>query len=210
MALRLDFYAAVGHIKASYYAALQYPTLYRGGVAWYFLAHADLKSMARRHGVTLEVTAAITAALSPNNKWIRNLIDAENCLQFSASGGGAIDVKCGTYGENKTKAFRILQNEHPDTVLGGNKVKSFFQNLANPYDKYTVTVDGHAVAIVLGVRIPLSKSPQLSDKQYAVVAEAYRQATKEINADRLTGDALLPSQVQAVTWTYYRFLHNIS
>lgn len=210
MPLKLDFDAAIGHIKAHYYAALQYPTLYRSGVAWYFIAHADLRHMANRHRTTLEVTAAITAVLSPNNKWTRNLIDADNCLNVAATGGGAVDVKCGTYGENKVKAFRILQDEHHDTVLGGNKVKSFFQNLVNPYDKYTVTVDGHALAVALGARILLSKTPTMTDRQYNLVGDAYRQACKEINADRLVGQELLPSQVQAVCWVYYRFLHNLS
>ena len=210
MAFRLDFDAAIGHIKAHYYAALQYPTLYRDGAAWYFIAHADLRQMAKRQSTTLETTAAVTAVLSPNSKWVRNLIDAENCIRIAAVGGQAIDIKCGSYGQNKLKAFLILRGESYQTVLGGNKVKSFFNNLCDPYDSYTVTVDGHAVAVALGVRIPLSKTPHLTDRQYNLIADAYRQACKEINADRLVGQELLPSQVQAVCWVYYRFLHNLS
>lgn len=71
-------------------------------------------------------------------------------------------------------------------------------------------MDGHALAIALGMRIVLSDVRGMSDKQYNLVEDAYRQACKEINIDRLIGQELLPSQVQAVCWVYYRFIHGIS
>lgn len=210
MPLRLNFDTAVASIKAHYYAAAQYPTLYEEGIRWYYTAHSTIVDVALRQRVHLDVAVAVVAALSPNNKWRRNVVDAENCLKASANNASEYSIRCSTYGQNKTKAFRIARGESYHAVLGGNKVWSFFKNLRHPDNDQVVTVDGHAVAVALGLRISLSKSPQLSDKQYELVAEAYRQATREINADRLVGDVLLPSQVQAICWVYYRFLHNIN
>ena len=210
MALHFNPKAAIGHIKACYYAAKQYPSLYEEGLYWYFDAQRIAGDMARRNRVSLQSAVGVIAALSPNNKWKRNLIDAENCLKVVAAGGWDSDFKASTYGQNKLKAWWIASEKSPDEILGGNKVRSFYANILVPDDPFTVTIDGHAVAIALGARIPLSKSPQLSDKQYEAVAEAYRQATVEINADSLTKSDLLPSQVQAVTWTYYRFLHSLN
>lgn len=209
MPLRLDFALAVANIKAHYYAAVQYPTLYQAGVRWYFTARVLLQAMAVRTGVHLDVATAVTAVLSPKNKWTRNVVDAENCLKAAANGESETSIKCSTYPANRAKAFRIIGKEFYGDVLSGNKVTSFFWNMRHPDDDYTVTVDGHALAVALGARISISKLPSLSDKQYNLVGDAYRQACKEINLDQLTGAELVPSQVQAVCWIYYRFLHNI-
>lgn len=209
MALQFYFSTAVANIKASYYAATQYPRLYEEGTQWYFKANTELRKIAKRNHVNIDVAASVTAALSPNNKWLRNFIDTQNLLRVVEWGGEENEVRCGTYNKNKEKAFKIARGENYRSILRGNKVRSFFTNIRFPDDSYTVTVDGHAVAVAVGVRIPVSKSPQLSDKQYEAVASAYTEATKQINADRLMGQELLPSQVQAVCWVYYRFLHNL-
>lgn len=209
MALSFNPATAVASIKAHFYAAAQYPTLFQEGLAWYFTAEKLAKTMALRNRVSTETVVAVIAVLSPNNKWQRNLVDAENCLRAVASGGNATSFKSSTYGQNKEKACLLARGQSPKTVLGGNKVKAFYANILMPTEVYTVTVDGHAVSIAIAVRTPLSKIPQLSDKQYKTVADAYRRACEEINEDSLQG-RVLPSQVQAVTWSYYRFLHNLS
>ena len=210
MLLLFDKKAGVGFIKATYYAATQYPSLHSEGISWYYVAQELAGEIARRNRVSIECAVGVIAVLSPNNKWRRNLVDAENCLKTVAAGGWDSDFKASTYGQNKLKAWWIASGKLPKDILGGNKVKSFYANILNPSDPHTVTVDGHAVAVALGARIPLEKSPSLTDKQYEAVADAYRTAASEINTDALAGELLLASQVQAVCWVYYRFLHNIS
>jgi hypothetical protein len=43
--------------------------------------------MAQRYNVTLETAAGVIAALSPNNRWERNLIDADSMIRAYSIGG---------------------------------------------------------------------------------------------------------------------------
>ena len=47
------------------------------GAQWYFNAQSAALIMSERYRVSLEICAGVISALSPNNKWERNLIDPE-------------------------------------------------------------------------------------------------------------------------------------
>ena len=55
------------------------------------------------------VTAGVISALSPNNKWKRNLIDARSVLDAVDSNQPSDVVKVCTYNANKLKAFEIAR-----------------------------------------------------------------------------------------------------
>jgi len=153
-------------------------------------------------GITVPTMAAVVAALSPNNKWERNKLDAFNLARaYSIGGRDACDaVKVATYNANKHKAIRILSGENPVNVLGGLKVNAFYRCILGCQD--SVCVDGHAYAIWQGVRIPTTKTPTITPKVYAAIAADYAMASRQIS--QILGQYYSPAQIQAITWLAWR------
>lgn len=199
----------VANVRTAYYAARQYPSLFQEGLQWYTAHNATAQNMAVRYRISEQITCGVLSALSPNVRWERCLIDADLLLSTKLSGGDLNQIKITQYQANREKAIRIVEGETPINVLGGNKTRSFFTNLYDPTDPDEVTIDGHAVCIALNQRKPLKGIGTLSDQQYELFQDAYRDAALEIRKDSLDFDPL-PCQVQAVCWTYWRALHNIS
>ena len=198
----------VSNIKTTYYAAKQYPSLFEAGLNWYDTARSEASKIAKRNGFTLETTIGVISALSPRNPWERNLINTEMVLQAVNSGRLPEDIKVCTFHANKLKAFEIASGKAPLDALTSNKTRCFYLNILNPKRPDIVTVDGHAIHIALGYMAPLDKAPGLSDKVYELFSQTYLRSTSEINADSLERD-VIPSQVQAVSWGYYRVIKGI-
>jgi hypothetical protein len=172
------------------------------GLGWYDRAQQVARRIAETNDeICFRAVAGVIAALSPNNRWERNVTDAEALIKVFTHGGDCDALKVSTFGKNKAKAIAILKGADPLDVLGGNKVRAFYQCILG-YD--AVCVDGHAYSIWLGQRIPTSKTPSISDKLYVKIAEDYRLATSLINT--ITGDSYLPYQIQAITWVAWRNL----
>lgn len=205
---KLCFELLVSNIKASYYAATQYPSILQAGLNWYAAANSQASAIAQRTKYDIRVVVAVISALSPRNSWERNLLDAELLLKVATKGGTAKDFKVCTFDSNKELGLALANGASIEGTLTGNKRKDFYCNILCPKDPYVVTVDGHAISIALGKLGNAGKAAQLSDKEYRGFAEAYRQATREINADSLEGN-VIPSQVQAITWSYYRVVRGI-
>jgi hypothetical protein len=145
--------------------------------------------------------AGVIAALSPNNRWQRNVSDAEALIKAYVFGDDIDAIKVSTYSKNKEKAIKILRGGCPPDVLGGLKVRAFYSCIAGGDD---VCIDGHAFAIWSGQRITTSKTPNITPKLYAKVAEDYRVAASVIN--QVLNDNLTAAEVQAVTWVAWRNL----
>lgn len=188
-----------GHILAVFFAANSAERL--NGAQWYADALAFCTDVAQTTGLSISTIAGVVAALSPNNKWARNQQDAEQiCRAFSA---GTIDdaaaIKAATFHANKRKALQILAGDQPLDVLGGLKVRAFYNCiLGNP----AVCIDGHAYAIYMGQCVPTTKTPTISAKLYASISEAYQQAADTINT--VTGESYSAAQIQAITWTVWQ------
>ena len=97
------------------------------------------------------------AALSPRNKWSRNVIDAENLIEaFTRDSESAVNIKVCTFNKNKEKALKILENKDDffvDTtrdILKGPKLIEFFNCICG--NKDDVCIDGHAYCIWNGSR----------------------------------------------------------
>jgi hypothetical protein len=185
-----------GNILAVFFAAnaaeLQH------GIRWYPDALAACETIAQAYGLPVSTVAGVIAALSPNNKWQRNIIGADNICRLYTLGGydDAARCKVSTFNNNKQKALQILSGIAPLEVLGGLKVRSFYSCILGDD---AVCVDGHAFAIWKGERIPTTKTPKISPKLYAAIASDYRNAASTINA--VMGTAYTAAQVQAITWT---------
>ncbi len=206
----------IENIKGVYYLSKSYEK--KHGEIWYKVANKSCSAIAKKVNMHSAIVVGVLSALSPNNKWERNVIDAENMCIAYKSDIPLDDVKVCTYNANKQKAIKILsildkgsmdlENDIRD-ILNGNKVKAFFDCIYNyETNKTTVCIDGHAKAIYIGEKFALSSnSSNVTNKQYRVISQAYIDATKEINESE--GTSYLPYQIQAITWVAWRRIHNI-
>ena len=171
------------------------------GARWYADALAFCAAVAQSTGLPVTTVAGVTAALSPNNRWERNMFDAERLCRAFAAGtlGDAAALKVSTFNGNKQKALRILSGAQPLDVLGGLKVRAFYACILGDAG---VCVDGHAYAIWLGDYVPTTKTPKISTKLYASISAAYGQAAEIIND--IMGTSYSPAQMQAITWSVWQ------
>ena len=158
------------------------------GLNWYRVAHAEAVALSGRYGLTVDQAAGIIAALSPQNGWENNLTAADLFLQDPTQDVHFHDA-CG-------KARAILRGTAPLSALRGQKVRSFYRNIIEPYRNGAVTIDRHAAAILCG--LPTPEWNRLFQKTLER-RHFYRLATGVYRAEaRRLG--LLPHQVQAVAW----------
>ena len=180
------------------------------GINWYQRAYdLALRFTHNYEWLTMGQAVGVIAALSPNNKWERNCIDAEAMIKTWHIGGDYNAIKVCTFNTNKQKAIAILSldvgsvdTETIPNILSGQKVVAFYKSImGNPN---AVCVDGHAYAIFIGERIPTTKTPSITPKLFETIQRAYQLVAKR-SVD-LCGVELSPTQVQAVTWVTYRRL----
>lgn len=167
------------------------------GAAWYPAARHIMADWSASYGVSVETCAAVTAALSPQCSWPRNLIAADDVLARRAiSVGGPLQV-------NIRKARQLLDDtrEYPtlaDRMFAyfpyGPKVNSFACNLAGADS--VVTIDTHAAQAALSdVQFNVIRGW----KQYALFVQAYCDVARSFG--------LPPSTFQASVWLIWRRLH---
>jgi hypothetical protein len=179
----------------------------KAGLVWYKLANEESKQIQLNSSLNLAQIAGIIAALSPRNKWLRNLVDCENLVKMINSHGlgYAVDnYKSATFGRNTAKALVIAGLDNPTDsqvldILGGNKVKSFYTNILEPENCQFVTIDGHAIGVALGERLVGSS---VNTKDYLLVSGAYIELAEKL--------CLIPNQLQAVTWLVYKRTYKIN
>lgn len=174
------------------------------GIAWYRNARQAGEEIAERHGVSLRVAVGVMAALSPNNKWERNVKDADLLIGAYINGDHVEGVAVCTYNKMRAKAWAILEampedDQHMIRLLNGQKIVSFFCNIMG-HD--TCTIDGHALNIARGERVNLSDNrTNIGKKLYSELQDAYTVAG---HAGKLKA-----YEMQAVTWLVWRRLHGI-
>lgn len=104
--------------------------------------------------------------------------------------------------DNLLKAGRVAAGESPGAVLGGSKVRSFFNNIADPEDASSVTLDTHEIRAAFD-------SITMTDADYAAIASNptryawFGEVIKTMAKER----GLLPNQLQAITWLQWRDEH---
>lgn len=164
------------------------------GMNWYAKAYSDCAGLAHTYGLPVNTVVGIVAALSPRNKWERNMVDAEQVILH-----GEQATVC-TFHANKTKAVRMINGEEPLDVLAGNKVRAFYNDILYHNTTPMVCVDSHAYAVATGYgeRIQVKVIP---DDDYALVSDAYTGLSQAL--------CIRPCQLQAITWLTYRRIHKI-
>ncbi len=195
----------VNNIKAVYQLATAEEIA--TGKAWYQTAYSAALIIADRHGVYPGVAIGVISALSPRNRWSRNLIDAENLIEaYVADPESASEVKTCTFGANKAKALRILEAGNPSPeaildILSGPKLREFATCIDDSQTD-EVCVDGHAYCIWNGGRTSLADVPRIGVNLRAQIKDDYRDAASDLG--------LNPSALQAITWVAWRRLHGIT
>ena len=180
----------------------------RDGIVWYANAYADCKRIAVDCDVPIHIVVGVVAALSPNNKWDRNVTNARDLIEGYLNGDYVENIKVSTYNAMKNKAWSILEtmpdNDNVITILNGQKITSFYRNIMG-HD--TCTVDGHAKNIFYGVRHGLTDDKtNVGKREYREISQAYVDAGKKV---RVNGRPLKAFEIQAITWVVWRRIHNI-
>jgi len=180
------------------------------GCDWYPSALKIASRIANKYGLRTEVVAGVIAALSPNNRWERNIVDAEAIIKCWAAGGTRTDilnVKVCTYGKMKAKAVDILTRDIPIVeILNGKKIIEFFNCITNPALN-DVCIDGHAYSVWFGQRLTMKEVPAIGKKLRHQIKTDYCDATAFINEELDT--AYTPADIQAITWVTHKRIYNV-
>ena len=176
------------------------------GITWYPSAHQIAATLADRYEISDAQAIGVIAALSPRNKWSRNVHDADALIAAYVAGGAeqATLTKVCTFGANKAKAVRVLELS-PDAdlddvlaILSGPKLREFASCIAGLDD---VCIDGHAFCIWNGGRTSLADVPSIGVRLRREIKADYQTAADELG--------LTPSACQAITWCAWRRIHGV-
>lgn len=177
------------------------------GQAWYPVAHCVALELAETYGVTECQAIGVIAALSPRNRWERNVQDAEALISAYVTAGpaqAALTKVC-TFNTNKAKAIRILETVDPTSdevraILSGPKLKEFYGCILG--ERSEVCIDGHAYCIWNGGRTGLKDVPAIGVRLRREIKADYREAAEALGVSAST--------CQAVTWVAWRRIHGVS
>lgn len=173
------------------------------GMVWYETAKRSAQDIADKCQLPLHVVVGVISALSPTNKWDRNLVDAELFCQTFVDGGYIEEVSACTYKTMWEKAWRILQEMPEDcqtvaNILNGPKITDFFWCIMG-FD--TCVIDGHAWCIANADRRTMQEVPSIGKKLRMELQEAYTVAGHK--------HGMTAYQMQAVTWVAWRRIHGV-
>ena len=167
-------------VEAFEYAS---PEVREAGRGWYSVAHAEAQIFAQEAGISLARSAAIIAVLSPRTRWRLNLEDTWSLYEYDACRHALP--------KNTAKAKRLLAGESICSVLGGQKVIAFWQNIARPLHSQAVTIDSW-IARAVGV----SEEDLQRWGVYQAVARGITDAARKCG--------VRPLEMQAILWVVTR------
>lgn len=195
----------IDNIKATYQLATL--TEQQNGITWYPDADQIAIALADRYEISEPQAIGVIAALSPRNRWERNVQDADAIIAAFVAGGPdqAMLTRVCTFTNNKAKAVRILQLSRAAdldavlAILSGPKLREFASCIAGLPD---VCIDGHAFCIWQGERTGLKDVPAIGVKLRREIKADYQAAADELG--------ITPSACQAITWCAWRRIHGVS
>ena len=193
---------SVENILAIYKMAT--PEEKRDGIVWYANALSECNRISLDLDIPLHIVTGVCAALSPNNKWERNIINAKELCEAFINGQDMDSIKVSTYHTMKKKAWHILETmptyDETITILNGKKIVSFFRNING--DETDITIDGHARNIYYNDRQGLTTpNTNIRKLEYLDIQKAYLRASKKLG--------IKAYELQAITWVVWRRIHGI-
>ena len=177
------------------------------GLNWYARALTFADNLGEVYDIPYTTIVGVIAALSPRNRWERNMQDAESMVKVYANGGTFQDLmslKVCTFTTGKSKAAAILTNKVTDraellAILKGPKLCEFFNCILGDCDD--VCIDGHAYSIWVGDRITLANVPSIGKKLRQSIKADYQEAANNLG--------LKSHELQAITWVCWKRIHNV-
>jgi len=127
------------------------------GMQWYKTANQICIDMGKQLDYDPAVVAQVISALSPRNKWEKNIIDTRTVLEAVNDGKNPEDVKVSTFHSNKNKAFEIARGER-GIDQASPKTYSFVKNIAE-LDASKVTIDVWHLRACFGKTIESGLTP---------------------------------------------------
>jgi len=164
----------------------------RNGKKWYNTAHEICLKLQQdnKNLFTLEQVAGVISALSPRNKWERNLLDAANVLRAVRLKKTPEAIKVCTFNKNKQKAFNIANNK--ETIKEtSKKTYSFVNNIARLDENY-ITIDLWHLRACFSTTIKTGLTP----KNYEIIQDITLQEAHKVG--------LKGFEYQAVIWEALR------
>tara|TARA_B110000285_G_scaffold163728_1_gene182857 strand:- start:43 stop:633 length:591 start_codon:yes stop_codon:yes gene_type:complete len=101
----------------------------KSGLKWYKDANSKAVEISNKYDIDVYKVAQVISALSPRNKWIQNIKDADKVCEAFKIGLTPNDIKVCTFHTNKFKAFNILNNNMTITDKS-LKTFNFVNNIA--------------------------------------------------------------------------------
>lgn len=158
---------------------------------WYQDANNFANRLSIQYGVSLSVACGVIAALSPLKPWNENKLIAEGFLRNGKGKHTKVML-------DKARQIKLSDDsiEAICEILNGNKITSFFVNIYSPRLSNSITIDRHAISIVLGRNITNFEGVNITLKQYLFFVNAYKLAGVKLGVDAI--------RVQSVTWQNWR------
>jgi hypothetical protein len=176
------------HIENIIYVYLRATdSIVEDGMTWYPRARDFCLTLDEN----LHKAAGVVAVISANVSWSANMTLARKAYMGDLSVGFADKVR---------KVTRIMSGESPESVVSGQKVKSFFTCIVNPDADMPAVIDRHAYDIAVAKRNG-NANRALGKKAYAEFQNSYSEAAG------LAG--ITVPQMQAITWVSWRNMHGI-
>ena len=174
------------------------------GLTWYADALKECQDMADCHRLPLAIVVGVVAALSPTNRWQRNLVDAHYMCKAFVNGGYVEDTAPCTYKTMRDKAWKILADgvtqdaEDIAKTLNGPKITDFFWCIMG---QDVCVIDGHAWCIANADRRTMQEVPSIGKKLRKELQAAYSNAGKRYG--------MTAFEMQAATWVTWKRIHNV-
>lgn len=170
------------------------------GLAWYPMAQEIAANIAARVGISRHAAASTIAALSPRNRWIRNLDDAENLAAAWATGEPQESVTVCTPHANRRKAWAALEGVPISDKAA--KTHAFSLNISR-LDPGRVTIDVWAMRSALIPPGELARLPAAPKCQESPTACQYRRLER-LHLEAAEQEGIEGFELQAIVWTAVR------
>lgn len=156
------------------------------GLGWYQKAHEEAMVISQVFNKPLPIVIGVIAALSPRNKWAKNIENAWSLIEYPS-----MEVSCCTFNGQKQKAIDIINSDGTDEtimeILSGSKTVHFYHNIMYYHSSDVAVIDLWAFRSV---------EVEPSTKNFGLVHTAYKEAANDLG--------ILPNQLQAVVWCQVR------
>lgn len=159
------------------------------GLTWYEQANEFCERIANKYNVEPFTVASVVSALSPRNKWDKNLLDAELVIKNHQKGISPEKTSVSTFHRNKFKAFAILDGTESITPES-QKTYAFVKNISELSSDF-VTVDVWHLRACFG-------------KTMASVGNLAYKQLENITKELAKESGFTPYQYQAIVWGYVR------